>query len=240
MSDRWAKWPRTSHLPWSETVGWEDQRIISLDNFIGKEVVVTEKLDGENTSLYKDGLHARSLDYRPHQSRNWVTALQAVISSHIPEAVKIIGENLYAKHAILYEKLPSYFIAFSVIDDNLCCSWDEVESWCEYFKYTMRFEDGNFYQHPLFTAPVLYRGIWDEDKVRACYTGKSVYGGEQEGYVVRLANEFPIQEYNVSAAKFVRPNHVQPNEGHWFSKQVIPNKLEPLSLNLLKHPKYGF
>ena len=36
MSDQWAKWPRTSHLPWSETVGWEDQRIISLDNFIGK------------------------------------------------------------------------------------------------------------------------------------------------------------------------------------------------------------
>ena len=61
-----------------------------------------------------------------------------------------------------------------------------------------------FYQHPLFTALFFTVVSGMKIKLGAYYTGKSVYGGEQEGYVVRLANEFPIQEYNVSAAKFVR------------------------------------
>ena len=106
--------------------------------------------------------------------------------------MKIIGENLYAKHAILYEKLPSYFIAFSVIDDNLCCSWMKQNPLVNILNtlYVLKME---ILSASSFTASVLYRGIWDEDKVRACYTGKSVYGGEQEGFVVRLANEFQFR-----------------------------------------------
>lgn len=40
--------------------------------FLKGPVVITEKMDGENTTLYRDGLHARSLDSRHHPSRNWV------------------------------------------------------------------------------------------------------------------------------------------------------------------------
>ena len=57
------KYPRTFHLPWSPGVASDDKVIESLDAFVGREVVVTEKMDGENSSLYSNGhIHARSMD----------------------------------------------------------------------------------------------------------------------------------------------------------------------------------
>ncbi|MGC5412734.1 RNA ligase family protein, partial [Streptomyces sp. DT225] len=55
-------YPRTPHLPWSPGATSDDVRMTDLAALAGTEVVVTEKLDGENTTLYADGLHARSLD----------------------------------------------------------------------------------------------------------------------------------------------------------------------------------
>jgi hypothetical protein len=85
----------------------------------------------------------------------------------------------------------------------------------------------------LETAPVLYHGIWDEEKIKSIWTGRGTYptfdgpdgkSVDAEGYVVRLASEFPISEFSTSVAKYVRENHVQ-TDGHWMSKMVIPNKL---------------
>jgi hypothetical protein len=38
----------------------DDRRINIMGSLLGKEVVITEKLDGENTSLHSHKLHARS------------------------------------------------------------------------------------------------------------------------------------------------------------------------------------
>ena len=45
---------------------------------------VKEKMDGENTSLYQDGFHARSIDGRHHSSRDWVKGFWAQIAQDIP------------------------------------------------------------------------------------------------------------------------------------------------------------
>ena len=57
-----VKYPRTFHLPYSPQRGEGDKVLPSDDIFRGKPVVVTEKMDGENTTLYADYLHARSID----------------------------------------------------------------------------------------------------------------------------------------------------------------------------------
>ena len=84
----------------------------------------------------------------------------------------------------------------------------------------------------LQTVPELYTGVWDEGKVRACWTGKSCFGDEQEGYVVRLASGFvyPVVSENVrempvfeKLAKYVRPKHVRTDD-HWRTTWT-PNKL---------------
>ena len=77
-------YPRTPHLPWSPGAASDDVRVADLSGLLGREVVVTEKLDGENTTLYADGLHARSLDSAHHPSRAWVKALQGRIGARHP------------------------------------------------------------------------------------------------------------------------------------------------------------
>ncbi|MEL7307213.1 MAG: RNA ligase family protein, partial [Pseudomonadota bacterium] len=38
------------------------------------------------------------------------------------------GENLYARHSISYNNLPSYFMAFSVWNElNQCLSWQDTK-----------------------------------------------------------------------------------------------------------------
>ena len=197
---QYYKYPRTLHLEWSKGLTTDDKRIESLDAFIGKRVIVTEKVDGENTSLYPDHLHARSMDSKHHQ-----------ICFNIPEHNRFVGENVYAKHSIFYDKLPSYFLLFSMWTDEMCWSWDDTVEWAKLLG--------------LETVPVLYDGIWDEDKVKACWTGVSKFGPEQEGYVVRLANEFSFDDFSKSVVKFVRENHVQTSE-HWLNEKIVPNLLE--------------
>jgi len=41
------KYPKTYHAPWSEGISRDDKVISSMDNFTGKRVVVTEKMDEE-------------------------------------------------------------------------------------------------------------------------------------------------------------------------------------------------
>ena len=205
------KYPRTMHLPWSRGYTDDDKIWRNTDPFEGQEVVITEKMDGENTTMYPDAIHARSLDSKDHPSRHYVKTLHGGIKHLIPEGYRLCGENVFAKHSLAYAALPSYFMLFSVWNEhNLCLSWDETEEWAS--------------RLGLAVVPVLYRGLWSEEAAKASYTKQSRCGGEQEGYVVRLASAFSYEDFIRSAAKFVRQNHVQTDE-HWLSKPMEPNHL---------------
>lgn len=87
MENRY-KYPKTLHLPWSPGLQ-NDDRMMSFEdviqNFTGNNVVISEKLDGENTSMYRDGIHARSVYSGDHPSRSWVKALHGQIKHDIPK-----------------------------------------------------------------------------------------------------------------------------------------------------------
>ena len=206
-----TKYPRTSHLPWSPGSTSDDKMLSSVEHFVGRNVVVTCKMDGENTTIYNNGLHARSLDSAHHESQNWVRALQAQIGHNIPENWRVCGENLYAKHSISYTNLPSYFMVFSIWNEkNEALSWAETVEWAELFG--------------LVTVPVLYQGIWDEAVIRNLYQ-PTFNGNDLEGYVVRVADSFPYEAFSRSLAKFVRKGHVDAAATHWKHQQVTPNSL---------------
>ncbi|MGV2794733.1 2'-5' RNA ligase, partial [Clostridium perfringens] len=153
----------------------DDKILRNTDHFTGREVVITEKMDGETTTMYRDFMHARSLASKDHTSRHYVKTLHGGIKYLIPEGYRLCGENVYAKHSLYYTALPGYYLLFSVWDDrNICLSWDETVAWAE--------------KLGIPAVPVLYRGIWREEAAKACYTTQSRCGGEQEGYVVRLAS----------------------------------------------------
>jgi len=201
------KYPRTFHLPWSEGISKDDRVLKSIDQFHGKNVVVTEKMDGENTTLYRDGLHARSLDSKDHESRHWIKAFWSTIRYDIPLNFRVCGENLYAKHSIYYKNLKSFFYGFSVWIEDYCCSWE----------YTLRF----FNNLSITPVPILYIGPWDEEKIRLCYDPNNPY---QEGYVVRIVDGFSYNEFNQYVAKFVRKGHVQ-TDTHWMHQKIMRNEL---------------
>jgi hypothetical protein len=209
---KYVKHARTVHLPWSPGATADDIELGDLKGFAGHEVVVTEKADGENTSVYRDHVHARSIDSKYHPSRERVKKLQAEVGWEIPEGWRVVGENMQAKHAIYYDALPSYFLVFAVFNErNECLSWDETLEWAELLG--------------LATVPVLYRGPWDEEAVKACWTGESRLGGKQEGYVVRVADRIPYRDWQRQVAKYVRQGHVLEGSEHWAHEEMTPNKL---------------
>lgn len=207
----YVKYPRTYHVPWSEGMNDDDRQVPSMEHFFGQDVVVTEKMDGENTTMYRDYIHARSVDGRSHPSRDRVKSIWGQIQGDIPEGWRICGENLYARHSIHYNHLPSYFMGFSIWNDrNVCLSWDETSEWF------------NLLEIPV--VPVLYRGQYDEQKIKDLW--KDMDRNSNEGYVIRSAGEFTYGNFRKNVAKFVRANHVQ-TTAHWMHGQpIIPNQLQ--------------
>ncbi|MFG2848462.1 RNA ligase family protein [Kitasatospora sp. NPDC048296] len=202
-------YPRTPHLPWSPGAAADDVRTGDLSALAGAEVVVTEKLDGENTTLYPDGLHARSLDSAHHPSRAWAKGLQSRIGARLPKGWRICGENLFARHSIPYTDLDSWFYGFSVwTERDHCLDWDD----------TVRF----LRRLGIPVPRVLWRGRYDERALRALRLDLD----RQEGYVVRTVKGFPRAEFGERIAKWVRPQHVR-TDTHWMHAAVVENGLGP-------------
>jgi hypothetical protein len=208
----YVKYPRTHHLSWSDGICNDDRIMSNINTFINKRVIVTEKLDGENTSMYRDYIHARSIDGRTHLSRDWVKNFWSKFNFDMPEDWRICGENMYAEHSISYNNLNSYFYGFSIWNErNECLSWDETLEWF------------NLLHSDLIHVPVLYDGIFDEEKIKSLWKN-SMYN-TCEGYVVRIADSFPMSKFRFNVGKYVRKNHIKTVK-HWmYGKPVITNKL---------------
>lgn len=203
------KYPRTYHFDFSLDVSSDDKILSNIDNFIGKEVIVTEKMDGENSNIYCDYFHPRSITDDGHPSRSWLKGYIAIFQYKIPKGWRICGENLYAKHSIYYTELENYFYAFSIWnDENFCLSWDHTVEFCEQLNIT--------------TVPVLYRGQFDYELIKELFLNQD--HNQHEGIVCRLADSFHYNDFAISVAKAVRKDHVRSSE-HW-KNNWIKNKLK--------------
>lgn len=206
-----VKYPRTWHVPDSPGGTNDDKRLSSLIHFENKRVVITEKMDGENTTLYKTGLHARAIDsgFSAHPSRTLVKAFHSRIAQDIPENWRVCGENLYAKHSIWYRNLKSFFYGFSIWGpSNICLSWPDTLEWFQLLGIT--------------PVPVLYVGLFDEKIFQEICKANS--RDEQEGVVLRLEDAFPYAAFASSVAKYVRAQHVKTDK-HWRHAPLVPNIL---------------
>lgn len=199
-------------MPFSLGRSNDDKVLSNLDHFIGREVVITEKMDGENTTLYPDYIHARSIDSKNHPSRDWIKGMHSEISYKIPLGWRICGENLYAKHSIEYNELESYFYAFSVWNqENSCYNWDFTKNFCDMLGISI--------------VPELWRGIFDEKIVKTLAAGLDTT--KSEGFVMRVTDYIPYNEFKHGVAKYVRVSHVQTSD-HWMYQSIIPNHLKNL------------
>lgn len=207
---KYVKYPRTFHLPWSEKVGRDDCVMKNCLALSSSNVVVTLKLDGENTTMYRDYIHARSIESGSHPSRNWVKGLWSRTCYNIPEGWRICGENMSTVHSIKYTDLASYFYVFSIWNEhNVCLSWKDTVEWAELLG--------------LHVVPVLYEGAFNEDMIKKCLPEK-YDGNDTEGYIVRSSEEIRYGEFRTKAGKFVRKSFV-PGHAHWAKQKHEKNQL---------------
>jgi hypothetical protein len=209
----YVKYGRTFHLPHSPGLHDDDKALKDYSNFEGRRVVITLKMDGENTTCYSDGhIHARSIDSRGGEDRAWVKKfLSENVCFNLPEGWRVCGENLWAEHSIRYDSLKSYFYGFSIWNErNFCLDWEETK---EYFSLL-----------GITRVPILHDGAFDLQILRDI-EGELDFS-KNEGYVIRVADGFKYGDFRKSVAKFVRPGHVQTTK-HWRAGQrFTPNSLE--------------
>jgi hypothetical protein len=200
------KYPRTYHLPWSPGTTSDDRISKSVESLIKKEIVITEKLDGSNTSITKSGVYGRShADFtrNPWDVKSW--EIWNLIKNDLSDGVYLFGEGMYGIHSIEYTNLTSYFYIFGVRDNNIWVSWDAVEEYS--------------YLLDLPTAPVLFKGKVESEKelkelTEGLVSQPSALGGKREGIVIRNADMFHNDDFAQNVMKWVRKGHVQTTT-HW-------------------------
>jgi len=216
------KYNRTYHFPFSKGATNDDKIAADMSRLIGNPIVITEKMDGSNTSLETDGCFARTHSGPPtHPSFDGLKALHASLKWKIPQGVQLFGEWCFALHSIKYDLLPSYFLLFNVRDlSNMqWASWEEVELWAD--------------EMNLPTVPVLFKGSISSEKelqeiVESFMIAPSACGDIREGVVVRIQDAFDDRNFSSCVMKCVRANHVQTTE-HWKEQEIVKNKLSKIS-----------
>ena len=206
------KYPRTYHLPYSPGATKDDKKLQDdwFKYYIGQEIIITAKLDGENIHMNQKDCYARSdgAPTRSPWSRNiWdpQEGLYWRIKQYIGNNETIFGENLYGEHSIHYNKLTDYFHLFAANDGVNWYSWDDVKMLADIMNIPH--------------VPELWRGmIYKEEELQKLvekYVHESEwYGDIREGVVIRIADSFPIDDFKHYVCKYVRHNHVQTDE-HW-------------------------
>ena len=207
------KYPSTKHWPWSQTVHRDDSVHEDPEFFVGREVVITEKLDGGNTCLYRGDVFARSVD--APSTAGWMAMVKKhhawKLAHRMEWGYAIYGEDMYGIHSIEYDPMreEDTYRVFAVRDTsmgrNYFESWDMVKDIAQ--------------RYYMLTVPIMCRMTFDSTEEITAYFERelarpSSLGGEREGFVMRIADGFDASVFGTAVCKYVRKNHVQTDE-HW-------------------------
>lgn len=206
-----TKFPRTPHLPFSGSISSDDWRLLDLSQFYGKDVVITEKMDGENISIYKDSWHARSLDskhkdYHSYLQNKIIPQIQAGLGA---DSVRLVGEYLYKRHTIPYDDLAGFFELFAVIYGR--DSGVEVQPWF----YVQNFS--TLLGVPTVPELIHIKNFSKKDEKVLYDLANCFEKNGLEGFVIRNAARFPLENWSENVAKYVRKNY-KPGFGEGFNK----------------------
>ena len=222
------KYPRTKHLMWSPEIHSDDKTTTPQEleeKIIGKNIIITQKMDGSNVGFDKHRLWSRSHSTPIHPSFDLIKAGHNIIKYSIHDQYEIFGEWLYAVHSIKYDHLTSYFKMFNVLDKetNSWLDWESISLIAECvvfegFKSVSIIHSSDFRE---IMVPVLYQGTFESlhelEKETTDYFDYVVNKQHGEGLVIRLADSFPVDSF--SLFKMVRKGHVQTDE-HWMFKSI--------------------
>lgn len=207
-----TKYPRTPHWPWSAAIQADDRTHPAPERFVGREVVVTEKLDGSLACLYRGQVFSRSM--AEPSTAPWLAMVRAHHAWRCGPTHDhaIYGEDLYGVHSIQYAPMAreETFRVFAVrtraTGQDRFLDWDSVRQVAA--------------EHEMAVVPVVFRGAFPSTEAITALFEKLIgkpsrIGGKDcEGFVIRDADGFLADGFARAVAKYVRPNHVQTSR-HW-------------------------
>lgn len=215
------------------------------------DLVMTEKLDGQNNCFSKYGVFARS--HAAPTQHPWDKPLRErweLIKNDLND-LEIFGENMYGIHSIAYHQLESFFYVFAIREGERWLSWEEVEFYAALLDFptvpqidiSIKLKD--FYENNStkyqsendILANWLTENLdmtWEESVATEGLLGGYDPETEKpcsEGFVIRNRNEFLTNEGSIPVAKnefnnlfkLVRAAHVK-TDVHW-TKNWKPAKL---------------
>lgn len=248
------KYPRTPHLEGSRLQpGDEDLSQRHFSEIAGKHLVVEEKCDGANSaiSFSKDGElllqsrgHYLTGGYRERHynlMKQWANVHKDAFYEVLGSRYIMYGEWMYAKHSVFYDKLPSYFLEFDILDRESGSFLDTPSR--------KKLTD----QLPIQPVPVLVEGEFKRREDLLDFLGDSNYispnhieklkelcalngldperqcretdsSRRMEGLYIKVEEG----GYVVDRLKYVRASFAQcvDNSGtHWLDRPIIPNQL---------------
>lgn len=128
MPDAPPTYPRIPHLAGSARLTGDDAALAQrdVDELLGRPVLVEEKLDGANVTLWVDadaphlasrgGVGAVDRGRILGPARAWAMPRADELRAALGERHAIYGEWLLRRHAVPYRRLPAPFVGFDVID----------------------------------------------------------------------------------------------------------------------------
>ena len=200
------KYPKTPYWPYSPGAP-RDGELADPTRFVGRPVVVTEKLDGGNTLLYRGRVYARSVS--APSTGKWMAMVKKHHAWKVMEPdVLLYGEDVYGVHSIEYDPVPENetFYAFALrMGDGRFTSFRAMVSYAR--------------DRAIPVVPILFEGTFEtvadlRDFVSRAHREPAALGGAREGVVIRAAHRFPADEFRSNVCKSVRAGHVQ-SEEHW-------------------------
>lgn len=231
-----------------ERIEHDDTGLESLENFVGKPLVITHKVDGGNCLIVNDQdnpVRARN-GSRPEDTMELMyddLYWRQEVHEKLPDRLQVFGEWVWAKHSIHYgcdceepcddigpslseltgvDDERAYFQVFGVYDKkmNLWLSWPEVETVADELGFP--------------TTPVIY--CEDENDEATFETeaearqelikhAHNVIDNGGEGIVVRSKLPYHYGQFVRRLGKYVRENHVEDNAEHWSKRTVKVNNI---------------
>ena len=203
-----------------------------------EDLVLTEKLDGQNNCFNKYGVFARShVAVSVHPWDKPLLERWKLMKDDLKD-LEVFGENMYGIHSIEYSKLESFFYVFAVRERGQWLSWEEVKFYASLLDFPTVPEIpitvplSNFISDKLDENKALANWLsanlgmkWEES-----VETEGVLGGFDpannrpcsEGFVVRNSASFRTNESILPTAnnefdslfKLVRASHVKTDE-HW-------------------------
>ena len=225
MVESFYKFPSTPHLAWFGSSDIRADKVMSkveAAEFLLTKIVVEEKVDGANLALFFDergvlcfqnrgNLLNGKLSGQWERLRGWVSNREESLRIHLPHGLILFGEWCYARHTVVYDCLPDWFLGFDVFDPQ------EAKFWSTQRRNELLNTVG------MISVPQLDCGHFSLQALEVLLNTKSKLSSSEPVEGVYLRRENP--DWLETRCKLVRSTFQQAITQHWSTRRLEINRL---------------